>query len=132
MFNTRIAQANLITNTKFDAKLSSLNRKITKNKSDHLLVQNELNKLKTFDSSYSRGKNYFDEDGALNYYVFQPLIKYLEVAHVSNITYILSWKSRGLHDAKIKAIAINNYLLNPQTNIYDMGKIRIKFNVNVE
>ena len=51
-FNTRIAQANLITKTDFDAKLSGLNRKITKNKSDHLLVQNQLNKLKTFDSGY--------------------------------------------------------------------------------
>ena len=46
LFNTRIAQANLITKTDFDAKLSSLNRKITKNKADHLLVRNELNKLK--------------------------------------------------------------------------------------
>ena len=44
--------------------MSSLNRKITKNKSDHLLVQNELNKLKTFDSSYFIGKNHFEEDGA--------------------------------------------------------------------
>ena len=39
-----LAQSNLITKTDFDAKLSSLNRKNTKNKSDHLLVQNELNK----------------------------------------------------------------------------------------
>ena len=46
LFNTRIAQANLITKTGFDAKLSSLNRKITKNKADRLLVRNELNKLK--------------------------------------------------------------------------------------
>ena len=76
MFNARIAQANLITNTDFDAKLSSLNRKITQKISDHLLVQNELNKLKTFDPSYYHGKNYFDEDGALNYLVFQPLNKY--------------------------------------------------------
>ena len=90
MFNARIAQVNLITKTDFDAKLSSLNRKITKNKLDHLLVKNELNKLKKFDSSYFRGKTYFDEDGALNYYVFQPLFKYLEVAHVGNITHILS------------------------------------------
>ena len=37
VFNTRIAQANLITKTDFDTKLSSLNRKITKNKPDHLL-----------------------------------------------------------------------------------------------
>ena len=38
--NARLAQANLITKTGFDAKLSSLNRKITANKSKHLLVEN--------------------------------------------------------------------------------------------
>ena len=80
------------------------------------------------DFSYYHGKNYFDEDGTLNNYVFQPLFKYLEVAHVGNITYTLSWNSRGLHDAKIKSIKTNNYLLSQQINIYDMGKIRIKFN----
>ena len=42
VFNARIAKANLITKTDFDAKLSSLNRKNTKNKSKHLLVENEL------------------------------------------------------------------------------------------
>ena len=31
VFNSRLAQANLITKTDFDAKLSSLNRKIVKN-----------------------------------------------------------------------------------------------------
>ena len=46
VFNARLAQANLITKTDFDAKLSNLNRKITQNKSKHLLVENELNKLK--------------------------------------------------------------------------------------
>ena len=51
VFNARIAKANLITKTDFDAKLSNLNRKITKNKSKHLIVQNELNKLKTIDPS---------------------------------------------------------------------------------
>ena len=50
VFNARLAQANLITKTDFDAKLSSLNRIITTNKSKHLLVENELKKLKTFDS----------------------------------------------------------------------------------
>ena len=45
VFNARIAQASLIRKTDFDAKLSSLNRKITKNESKHLLVENELNKL---------------------------------------------------------------------------------------
>ena len=52
VFNARLAQANLITKTYFDAKLSSLNRKITANKSKHLLVENELKKLKTFDLGY--------------------------------------------------------------------------------
>ena len=46
VFNARLAQANLIIKTDFDAKLSSLNKKITQNKSKHLLVENELNKLK--------------------------------------------------------------------------------------
>ena len=78
--------------------------------------------------SYYHGKKYFDEGGELNYYVFQPLFKYLEVAHVGNITYILSWKSRGLHDTKIKAIVTTNYQLNPSINIYDMGKTKTKFN----
>ena len=120
LFNTGIAQANLITKTDFDAKLSNLNKKITANKTRHFLNGNDL--------SYYHYKNYFDEDGALNCYVFQPLFKYLEVAHGGNITYILSWMSRGLHDTKIKAIVTTNYLLNPPINIYDMGKIRIKFN----
>ena len=35
----------------FDAKLPRINRKITENKTEKLLVKNELNKLKTFDSS---------------------------------------------------------------------------------
>ena len=59
IFNARLTQVNLITNTDFDAKLSSINRKITKNKTKHLLVENELNKLKTFDSSHFIGKSHF-------------------------------------------------------------------------
>ena len=46
IFNARIAQGNLVTKRDFDAKLSSLNKKITQNKTKHLLVESELNKLK--------------------------------------------------------------------------------------
>ena len=35
VFNARLAQANLVIKTDFDAKLSSLNRKYTSNKSKH-------------------------------------------------------------------------------------------------
>ena len=59
--------------TDFDAKLSNLNRKISKNKTKHLLVENELNKLKTFDSSYYRSKTYFEEVGTQNYLIFQSM-----------------------------------------------------------
>ena len=63
VFDARIAQASLITKTDFDANLSSLHKKITSNKTKHLLVENKLNKLKTFDLSYFIGKSHFEEDG---------------------------------------------------------------------
>ena len=44
----RLAQANLITKAGFDAKLSRINREVTKNKTENLLVKNELNKLENF------------------------------------------------------------------------------------
>ena len=46
VFNARLTQTNLITKTDFDAKLPSLNRKIIQDKTKHMLVENELNKLK--------------------------------------------------------------------------------------
>ena len=44
--------------------------KITSNKSKHLLVENKLKKLKTFDSSCFIGKSHFEEDGTQDYLVF--------------------------------------------------------------
>ena len=122
IFNTRLAQANLITKTDFGAKLSSLNRKITKNKSKYLLVENELNELKTFDSSYFIGKSHFGEDGTQNYLVFQPMYRYFRL--MTNTSNILSWQSKGLSNESITP---------PNTNIspsidYVGNKIRIKFN----
>ena len=108
LFNTRIAQANLIRKSDFDAKLSNLNRKITQNKSKHLLVENELNKLKTFDSSYFSGKNHFEEDGVQNYLVFQPMYRYFET---DSSCHILSWTSKGLSNESIKPPSTpNNFL----------------------
>ena len=69
-FCCKIAQANLIIRSGFSAKLSSLNRKITSNKTKHLLFENELKKLKTFDLGYFIGKSHVDEDGAQSYLVF--------------------------------------------------------------
>ena len=82
----------------------SLNGKIVSNKTKDITIENELKKLKNFDLSYFRGKNHFDEDGNQNYYIFQPISKYLKVVHVNDITYIFSWKSRGLNDVKVELL----------------------------
>ena len=66
----------------------------------HLLVENELNKLKTFDSSYFIGKSHFYEDGTQSYLVFQPTNKYFKV--ITNTDYVSSWKSKGLSAESIK------------------------------
>ena len=124
VFNGRLAQATLITKTDFYAKLLSLNRKITKNKSKHLLVENELNKSKTFDSSYFIGKSHFGEDGTQNYLVFQPMYRYFKM--ITNTDYISSWKSKGLSDESFKPPTTSDNSLNPTLNYYGT-KIRVKF-----
>ena len=73
--------------TDFDDKLKSLNQKVNSNKTKHLLVENELKKLETFDSIYFRGKSYFEEDGTQNDSVFQAMFRYCK--RVVNSDYIL-------------------------------------------
>ena len=124
MFKAKIAQAILVTKTELDAKLSSLNRKITKNKTDHLLVQNELKKLKIFDLGYFIGKSHFEEDGTQNYLVFQPINKYFKV--ITNTDYISSWKSKGLSSESIKPPTTSDNSLTPALNYYGT-KTRVKF-----
>ena len=126
--------SDLVKKTDYDTKVKeienrmiSLNKKIVSNKTKDISIEIELKKLKTFDLSHFRGKNYFDEDGNQNYYIFQPIYRYLKVAYVNDITYISSWKSRGLNDVKIESIKTSNYSLNPLMDHYDMSKIRIKF-----
>ena len=68
-FKARLKQADLVTKTDFDAKLQSFSKRIASNKTKHLLVENELKKLKTFDLSYFKGKNYFGNDSK-NYLIF--------------------------------------------------------------
>ena len=113
-----------MTKTDFDAKLSSFNRKITENKTEHLLVENKLKKPKTFDSSYFRGKSHFEEDDAQNYLVFQPINRYFKV--IANTLYISSWKSKRLSDKTIKRHVTSDNSLTPLID-YLGNKIRIKF-----
>ena len=71
--------------------MSNLNRKIHQNKSKHILIENELSQLKTFDSGYFIEKSHFEEDGTQHYLVFQPMYRYFKM--ITNTDYISSWKS---------------------------------------
>ena len=102
----------------------SLNRKITQNKTKHLLIESELNKLKTFDSSYFIGESHFDEDGTQNYLVFQTINKYFKV--ITNTDYVSSWKSKGLSAESIKPPTTSDNSLTPALSYYGT-KTRVKF-----
>ena len=124
IFNAKIAQANLITKTDFDAKLSSLNRKIIQNKSKHLLVENELKKLKTFDSSYFIDKSHFEEDGNQNYLVIQPIIRYFKT--IIDVGYVSPCRSKGLSAESVKPPTTFDNRLTPTLNSYG-NNVRVKF-----
>ena len=122
--------SDLVKKTDFNAKitevegnLSSINKKITTNKTKHLLVENELKKLEKFDAAYFRGKNYFEEDGTQNYLVFQPVYKYFEKTGDK----VSSWKSKGLSNEKtiLTVISIDK---SATKAIYDNARIKVKFN----
>ena len=56
-FNTKVTEiegkipdiSNLVKNTDFETRLKKINDRVTKKKAKHLLVQNELKKLKTME-----------------------------------------------------------------------------------
>ena len=113
-----------MTKADIDAKLLSFDKKITDNKTKHLLVQNELNKLKTFDSSYFIGKSHFEEDGTQNYLVFQPLIRYFKLNDSTGR--ISSWKSKGLFAETIEPPSTSNFSISPQFSFYG-AKMTVQF-----
>ena len=127
VFNARLEQANLITTADFDARLSSLHRKITANKTKHLLVENDLKKLKTSDSSYFIGKNHFEDDCTQSYSVFQPMYRYFEIiTDVGNGSWLYYWQSKGLSDERINSIKTLSYSITPNLDYYGT-KTRVEF-----
>ena len=104
--------------------MSRINRKITGIETENVLVKSELNKLKTFDSSYFIGKSHFEEDGTQNYLVFQPINKYFKV--ITNTDYVSSWKSKGLPAESVKPPAKSDNSLTPALSYYGT-KTRVRF-----
>ena len=114
-FAAKLAQADLVTKTDFNNKLSSLNKNFTSNKTKHLIAENELKKLGTFDSIYFCGKSHFDKDGTQNYLVFQPMYR---------ITFI----SGNLKDFLTKELILLLHLAIKLQLSYYGTKTRVKFN----
>ena len=85
-----------------------------------------MNKLKTFDSSYFIGKSHFEEDGVMNYLVFQPIIRYYKVNTITNTDYVSSWKSKGFSAESIKPPTTSDNSLTPALSYYGT-KTRIQF-----
>ena len=99
-FNARLAQANLVTKTDFNARLSS----------------------------YFIGKSHFEEDGTQNYLVFQPIYRYFNgVSGVGSGNYVYSWKSKGFSDENITAPTTSDYKLNPELTFFGT-KTKLEFN----
>ena len=82
----------------------------------NLLVENNLNKLKTSGSSYFIGKSHFQEDGTQNYLVFQPINKYFKV--IANTDYVSSWRSKGFSAETIKPPTTSDNSLTAAVSYY--------------
>ena len=108
----------------FDNTVSSLDRKISENKTKKESIENELKKLKIFDSDYFIGKSLFEEDGTQNNLVFQPINKSFKV--ITNTNYVSSWKFKGLSAESIKPPTTSDNSLAPVLDYY-RTKTRVKF-----
>ena len=75
--------------------------------------------------SYFIGKSHFEEDGAQNYLVFQPIFRYFKI--IANKKFISSRKSKGLSDETITPYATSDNSLTPLIDYYG-SKVRVKFN----
>ena len=77
------------------------------------------------DSAYFRGKNYFTDDGAQNYLVFQCVNKYFKsvIDSTNNNTYARYWQSKGLSNEKLNAPGTNSN--NDQAPIIQYNNARI-------
>ena len=74
---------------------------------------------------YIIGKSYFEEDGAQNYLVFQPIKRHFKL--IANSKHFSSWQSKGLSEEAIKPPAISDNSLNLLIDYYG-SKVRVKFN----
>ena len=96
-FAARSKLANFVNTTDFDNELTSLNKRITSNKTQHFKVQTKLNSLIRKDYDFVLGRMYFTgNDGSQNTIVYQPTLDKLEFKKNKGTNY-------DLHSIKLSA-----------------------------
>ena len=111
-FEARLRQAHLVRKTDFDNKLISFNKRITSSKTKHLEVQKKLNSLIINDYNFFLGRIYFTSNDGFkkNTCVYQPTLATLKLKNDKDTDYVLSWKSKGVYDSKLKLLGIIHIL----------------------
>ena len=129
-FFARLAQANIaskngnvnfVKKTYIGDKLKNLNKKITSNQPNHVLVENESKKLHTFDLSLFIGQSYFNNDGAQIYLIFQ--LFYYTLERLGNTEKFVSWnvnacQPRNLVLLQLLIIVFLHHLNGTETQIF--------------
>ena len=96
-----------MTKNDFDKKPTSFNKKITSNKTKYLEVQRKLNTLITNDYNFFLGRMYLSgNDGSQKTFVYQSNLDtvLIQTWHELGIDYVLSWKSNGVYNSKLKRL----------------------------
>ena len=90
----------------------------------YLEIQKKLNSLITKDYNFFLGRIYFtSNDGSQNTFVYQPTLDTLELKKDKGTDYVLSWKSNGVYNSKLKPL-YTAFLHSIKLSGYKMG---IKF-----
>ena len=75
---------------------------------------------------YFIGKSHFDENGAQNYLVFQPVLEYFTL----NTNWITKWKSKGLSSESLEVVSTSDSTLTLSVNYYE-DNLRLRFTGSV-
>ena len=98
-FAERLNQADSVNKTDFDNKLTSFNKGIASSKTKHLEVQKKLKSIITKDFHFFLGRMHFTSN-----VVYQPTLHALELKKDKGTDYVLSWKSKGVLNSKLKPL----------------------------
>ena len=90
------------------------------------MLKINFKKLETFALGYFIGKSHFDDDGAQNYLVFQPILKYFTL----DSNWITKWKSKGLSNESLQVVSTSDNTFTPSVNYYG-DKVRLRFTESV-